>query len=101
MGSGMHARELPIPSIAEGDTSAVELLRVWAAHGGQHISLATNLWDDPAFWGIMLVDLAKHIASAYEQSGANDFLGALRRVREGFDAEWDTATDEPTGSMQE
>jgi hypothetical protein len=97
----MHARQLPVPPAAETDPRAVELLRVWAAQGKQHVSLATNLWNDPATWGIMLVDLTKHVASAYQQTTGKDFVGVLKRIREGFDAEWDTATDEPTGALQD
>ena len=98
----MHPNQLPIASDAEGDPRARELLRVWAAQGKQHVSLATNLWEDPAAWGIMLVDLAKHIASAYRllnhEKNFDDILG---RIREGFDAEWENATDEPTGEIQD
>jgi Domain of unknown function (DUF5076) len=97
----MHPRELPVPRAAESDARAVELLRVWAAHGKQHVSLATNLWKDPASWGIMLVDLAKHVASAYQSTTGNDFTAVLSRIREGFDAEWNVATDEPTGGLEE
>jgi hypothetical protein len=97
----MPSKDLPIPHAAQSDTSATELLRVWAAHGQQHVSLATNVWKDPAAWGIMLVDLAKHVASAYQQSSGEDYGEALKRIRQGFDAEWDTATDEPSGKLQD
>jgi hypothetical protein len=95
----MHEKELPIPLAAQSDVRAVELLRVWAAQGKQHVSLATNLWNDPATWGIMLVDLAKHIASAYKQTGSKAFADVLSRIKEGLDAEWSTATDEPSGAL--
>ena len=95
----MDLRELPIPPDVENDPKALELMRVWAAHGKQHVSLATNLWDDPRCWGIMLVDLAKHIALAYELSSGKDSTGVLGRIREGFDAEWMTATDKPSGNL--
>lgn len=96
-----HPRQLPIPSTAVNDSHAIELLRVWVAGGGQHISLATGLWSDPANWGIMLVDLAKHIANAYTQAEGMDHSAVLRRLREGFDAEWKSPTDEPTGKLGE
>jgi hypothetical protein len=95
----MHERELPIPPAAEADTQAVELLRVWAAAGNQHVSLATNAWRDPAAWGIMLVDLAKHVARAYQQSSGKPSAEVLERIRQGFDAEWHSATDSPSGSL--
>jgi hypothetical protein len=95
----MHERELPIPPTAEDDARAVELLRVWAAHGKQHVSLATNVWDDPAAWGISLVDLAKHVSSAYQQSSGKAFAETLLRRKQGFDAEWQSATDSPSGAL--
>ena len=61
--------ELQIPPQAAADPRARELVRVWAAGGKQHITLATGLWKDPATWGVMLVDRAKLIADAYEQTG--------------------------------
>jgi hypothetical protein len=97
----MNAKQLPIPNAAESDSKAIELVRVWVAHGGQHVSLATNVWSDPAAWGIMLVDLAKHIASAYQQRNGDNFASILKRIREGLDAEWNTATDEPSGNIQD
>jgi hypothetical protein len=66
------SNELPIPPAALTDDRARELVRVWASGGSQHVSLATGLWSDPAACGIMLVDLARHLARAYEQSGSRD-----------------------------
>jgi hypothetical protein len=47
----------------------------------------------------MLVDLAKHVASAYQQTSGKDFDDVLKRIKEGFDAEWVAATDKPSGSL--
>ena len=96
-----NPRQLPIPQPAENDPRAVEMLRVWAAGGLQHVSIATGLWHDPGNWGIMLVDLAKHIANAYEQADGTNRAKTLRRIKDGFDAEWGTATDEPEGRIVE
>jgi hypothetical protein len=95
----MPAKELPIPPAVASDAKAIELLRVWAAHGQQHISLATNIWKDPATCGIMLVDLAKLIADAYHQTTGKDSLSILKRIRDGFDVEWGNPTDEPSGKL--
>jgi hypothetical protein len=97
----MVSKQLPIPPAVDSDARARELLRVWAAHGKQHVSLAADAWNDPTAWGIVLVDLAKHIASAYQQSAGTDFSAALTRIKAGFDAEWQTATDEPSGQLQD
>ena len=91
--------ELIIPPAARKDPEAAELIRVWAAEGGQHISLNTEAWEDPAVWGMCLVDLAKLVADAYHQSKGLDADETLRRLKSGFDAEWDSPTDQPTGKV--
>jgi hypothetical protein len=96
-----HPRQLPIPPEAAQDFRAIELLRVWASMGKQHVSLATGLWEDPASWGIMLVDLARHVANAYSESKGTNYHEVLARLKEGFDAEWEDQTDEPTGQVME
>lgn len=88
------AKELPIPSRAEADPNARELVRVWAAMGSQHVALATNVWRDPAAWGIMLADLAQHIVNAHCQTD-DERSAFLVRLKSGFDAEWKTPTDVP------
>ena len=94
-----HPKELPIPEPAEEDLRAIEILRVWAAGGKQHVSIATDLWEDPANWGMMLVDLAKHIANAYKHTKGDDQFVVLERIKAGFDAEWASPTDAPTGGI--
>jgi hypothetical protein len=91
--------ELQIPPHAAADRRARELVRVWAAGGKQHITLATGLWKDPASWGVMLVDLAKLIADAYQQTGGPKRADALQRIKCGFDAEWAAPTDAPFGQL--
>jgi hypothetical protein len=44
----------------------------------------------------MLVDLAKHIANAYARDEGLEVAGTLARIRAGFDAEWNEATDTPS-----
>ncbi|GAC1452430.1 MAG: DUF5076 domain-containing protein [Isosphaeraceae bacterium] len=94
-----HPQQLPLPPDAAQDVRAIELLRVWASKGKQHVSLATGLWDDPASWGIMLVDLARHVANAYSELKGMNRHEALVRVKEGFDVEWEEPTDQPTGQV--
>jgi hypothetical protein len=95
----MQNKELPIPSTIGLDQKAIEIARIWAANGAQHVSLAVGLWRDPAAWGIMLVDLAKHVANAYATDSAANKNDVLRRIKEGFDTEWEVATDDPKGKL--
>ena len=55
--------QLLIPDAAKKDPKSFELLRVWVANKGQHVSLRAGVWKDPAAWGLMLADLARHVAT--------------------------------------
>lgn len=95
----MRDGELPIPPQAVKSGPSFELVRVWVADGDQHVSVATNVWEDPAAWGIMMVDLARHVANAYARTHGMRQLDVLERIKEGFDAEWREPTDEPSGGI--
>ncbi len=86
------APELPIPAAALREGDALEVVRVWLAGGRQHIAVRT-VWSDPAAWGLLLVDLAKNVAGAYESGGHLAAEEALKRIFAGFDAERAGATD--------
>ncbi len=79
--------QLVIPNEATRDSKSFEVLRVWIANKGQHVSLRTGVWQDPAAWGIMLSDLMRHIANAYHENEGLDITKTLERIRAGFDAE--------------
>ena len=93
-------RDLPVPESVKDDPNARELLRVWAAHGSQHVVLNPGAWEDPAAWGIALVDLARHIARAYELEARFSVDEALKRIIAGFEAEMQHPTDQPTGGFE-
>jgi hypothetical protein len=92
-------QQLLVPNSAEEDPESFELLRVWMANKGQHVSLRADAWDDPAAWGIMLADLARHIADSYHQDKGLDRLHALQRIKAALDAELSAPTDKPTGKL--
>lgn len=92
-GKKKPANELDPPPIAS-DGKALEVLRVWAKPGHpQQLSLQTT-WSDPAAWGLLLADIAKHAAKAYATQG-EDEIATFERIREGLVAEWTSPTDEP------
>jgi len=92
-----EGNQLDIPDAALQDPASFELLRVWIANKGQHVSLRTAVWNDPFSYGIMLCDLMKHIANAYHQNEGRDWLETFQRIKTGMDAELASATDRPTG----
>jgi hypothetical protein len=91
--------QLLVPDAAKTDPNSFELLRVWVANKGQHVSLRSGVWKDPAAWGIMLADLARHVANSYEQDAGLDQLKALQRIKAGLDAELGSPTDQPSGHI--
>jgi hypothetical protein len=91
---------LDIPPAAQRDKASFEVLRVWIAEQGQHVSLRSGAWEDPFAWGIVLADLARHIANAHQlQNKSVDPDKFLDRLLEGFEAEIDNPTDEPEGEV--
>jgi hypothetical protein len=95
-----HAGELGIPQIAKSDPKGIEIARIWAAKGQQHICLRPDLWDDPTAWGLMLVDLARHVANAYEETGMGNRAEVLAKIKKGVEIEWNNPTDTATGKME-
>jgi len=88
------------PPAAQRDKAAFELLRVWVADQGQHVSLRSGTWEDPFAWGIVLADLARHIVNAEAIHKKDlDKDAFLHRILEGFHAEIESPTDEPEGEI--
>jgi Domain of unknown function (DUF5076) len=92
-----NSDQLRIPDAASKDPKSFELLRVWVANKDQHVSLRTGVWDDPAAWGMMLADMARHIANSYHQDKGLDRLQTLKRIKAALDVELASPTDEPSG----
>ena len=91
---------LSIPPVAQRDKASFEVMRVWIAEQGQHVSIRGGAWEDPFAWGIVLADLARHIALAHQlQNEGTDTDAFLARLLEGFQAEIDNPTDEPEGEV--
>jgi len=93
-GKRQNSNSLETPPIANADSNAVEVLRVWAAPGQpQQLTLRTT-WNDAGAWGLLLADVARHAANAYGNEGADPNV-VLARIRELFDLEMSSPTDTP------
>ncbi|MGZ3423485.1 MAG: DUF5076 domain-containing protein, partial [Polyangiales bacterium] len=79
--------------VAAKDERGFEVLRVWIAREDQHVSLRTDVWDDPAAWGLLLVDLSRHVARSYAAAGSLGEEQTLERIREAMLAEWQHPTE--------
>ena len=90
-----HPRQLAIPGDAWTDKTAAEIFRAWVVGGGLQVSLQ-RAFDDPAVWGILLTDIARHAARTYSAENICSEDVALRAIKSVFDAEWDRPTDPGT-----
>ena len=66
----------------------------WAAPGQAKEVVLKTTWKDAGTWGLMLADVARHAANAYENEG-HDRVEVLARIRQSFEAEFSDPTDQP------
>ena len=87
-----HARALGIPPNARNDSEAAEILRAWIVDGGLQVSL-WRAFPESQTWGVLLVDIARHVARMYAQENGGSEQQVLDGIRRMFDAEWNRPTD--------
>src|ERR1700755_3527652 len=85
-------REQPLPPDVIGRDDATEVLRAFVLDGGLSIAF-TRAFEEPAMWGMRLVDIARHAARAYARESALTEDEALARIVEMFEAEIARPTD--------
>jgi hypothetical protein len=91
--------ELLIPPVAIGDPEAAEMVRAWVAKKTLHCTLRIGVWKDAGTWGILLADMARHVANAHHEQDGADVEACLKRIRAAFVAEMDSPTDKPSGAF--
>jgi hypothetical protein len=79
---------LGIPEDVQQAKDGVELLRAFAADGQLHVVLTWDAWPDAKSWGVLLADLAKHIANARAQELGEPAASALADIRLAFEEHW-------------
>ena len=82
------------------EAEASEVVRAFVVDGGLQVQLQIA-FDDPAVWGILLADIARHAARAYAGENICSEDEALERIKSMFDAEWDAPTDLGTTQVQQ
>ena len=88
------ALHVPPAAMEQG---GVEVLRAVIVDGGLHVSLRLA-FDDPEAWGMLIADVARHIARIYATEKNMSEDETLARVRAIFEAEMDSPTDPGTTS---
>ncbi len=90
----MSLNELRPPPLAQ-DGASYEILRAWAGNHLPQQCVLQTFWEDPATWGLLLVDIARHAARAYADAGVLSEHEAFERIMLGFTAERSVSTDSP------
>ena len=85
---------IPPTAIEQG---GVEVLRAAVVEGSLHVSLR-RAFDDPEAWGMLIADVARHVARIYATEGQFPEQQTLERIRSLFNAEMDAPTDPGTTS---
>jgi hypothetical protein len=95
-----HPNELPPPPNVVSIAEAREAIRLWVVGDGTQVILSPHVWPEPAYWGLALADVVRHVARAYQQSVGLDPDESANAIVDMFLAEFNNPTDEPTGEMQ-
>ena len=79
------------------DKPANEVMRIAVHNGELHLSLRRG-FNDPAAWGLLFVDAARHVARIYATEDKFREEETMERIRALYDAEMDAPTDPGTTS---
>jgi len=88
------ALHIPPTALEQG---GVEVLRAAIVEGGLHVSLR-RAFDDPEAWGMLIADIARHVARIYATEDKFREEETLERIRAIFDSEMDAPNDPGTTS---
>lgn len=82
--------QLPIPEAAVEDEKSIEMIRVWIAQRKLHASLRPGIYhgregvSETRAWGIVLADVARHVASALGKEFGLDTLASVEAIEAAF-----------------
>lgn len=91
------------PRAVESSAVAHEMIRFWIADNADHVSLMVGSVEDkskePAMWGFILADIAKHVTQCLIQMAPNDkdVTTIMTEIMAGFEERLKNA---PVGSGQ-
>lgn len=94
-------KEISIPPGAIDDPNRREMLRAWVAHEGLHCTLNIGQWGDreATGWGVLLSDVARHVAIALHEATGVDSADILEHIRIVFNDELDEPTSPASGGF--
>lgn len=92
-------KELQVPVEVTGEPDAWEIARIWKTSEGQTVLLSpANRWG-PEEWGVMLSDLAQHVANSKNLNKGTDKADFLKKLKKQLDKEWQSPTDTMEGRL--
>ena len=94
MTAPFDALTIPPAALEQG---GVEVLRAAVVDGALHMTVR-RAFDDAQAWGMVLADIARHVARIHDQETGEPETLTLDRIRNMFDAELDSPTDPGTTS---
>jgi hypothetical protein len=98
-------RELLIPEAGMRDADSVEMARVWIAEQQLHCSIKVGMYQDTMnisegfAWGVILADIARHVAAAMVTSYSADEASTIREIEASFLDELAKATSDASGEF--
>ena len=96
------SRECQIPPEALSDPKRREVLRAWIANGSLHASLfIPDEWPEPAHWGVVLSDVMRHVADAYQKQHGIAPGETIRQIQEQIGISLDSQTRDVSGDFIE
>lgn len=87
--ANFEALAVPPTALEKGGT---EVLRAAIVDGGLHVSLL-RAFEDPQAWGMLIADIARHVARIYATEDNVPEERTIARIRDIFDAEMDAPSD--------
>ena len=97
--------ELPIPAAARRDKKSREMIRAWIAENDLWCSINVGSWEgvddieEPHAWGILLADVAHHVANALHEWKGAERPKVLKAIRKAFLAEVGNPTSTQNGKF--
>lgn len=97
----MAIKELIRPPATEKAKNATELVRAWIVEKDLHCSLNVGVFGDneKIIWGILLSDVARHVADAMEKEKGIPAAETLAQIASSFNYEMRTPTAKTKGSF--
>jgi hypothetical protein len=94
--------ELSIPVPIESAEQPLEMLSAWAANDSLYCSIRPDPWKGhPEYWGIVLADVAKHVANAIKEESGAEAAATIALIQSLFNKECARSTSIAFGGFVE